>query len=131
MRGAESLQLSHTSISYICSFTFTTTGPIFIICSFSVSVCKWMDCCLRCTEILAATVPLRPWDSAGCWQLLDLFLLPWCFCPGKCETTAHNSRLLRNLEELHLNMLFNTFGFYCLGGFFSILKSEQGIRLCP
>lgn len=67
---------------------------------------KWMDCCLKRTEILAAKIPLRSWASEeGLATLCCPFLLPLCFCLGRRETTAHNGQLFRDLEELHLNTL--------------------------
>lgn len=101
-----SLQIFHTNITYISCLTFTTTVPIFIfiiifiICSFLATVCKWMDCCLKCTEILAAKIPLRSRASGGGWVTLCPFLLPLCFCPGRHESTTRNGQ---DLGKLHCN----------------------------
>lgn len=101
------------------------------ICSFLVTVCKWMDCCLKCSEILAAKIPLRSRASGGGW----LFVLSCCLCvsaQGGMRAPLAMARILRNYISMQL--ILNIFQFYCLKNvwraFYAILKSEEGSRLC-
>lgn len=90
-----------------------------------------MDCCLKCTEILAVKSPLRCRASGGVWVTLCPFLLPLCFCTEGHKSTTHNGH---DLEKLHLNAPnFYILKCCCLirvGGGFAILQSEEGSRLC-